>query len=73
MSMYIFRAQKMIDRVKNEGRENMLDKETLNTIYSLDGKTGNDYNWASVVNGENLVWIEDAKMYVNKNDCDYSS
>lgn len=70
MATYTFRAQKMIDRVKAEGRENMLDEPTLETIRSLDGKTGTDYNFQSVVHDENLVWIEDAKMYVNKNDCD---
>lgn len=67
---YTFRAQKMIDRIKAEGRGELLDEATLKTIWSLDGKVGTDYNWQSVVHDENLVWIEDAKMYVNKNDCE---
>lgn len=71
MANYIFRAQKMIDRVKAEGRGDMLDEATLKTINSLDGKIGTDYNWQSVVHDENLVWIEEAQMYANKNDCDY--
>lgn len=70
MATYTFRAQKMIDRIKAEGRGALLDEPTLQTIRSLDGKTGTDYNWQSVVNNENMVWIEDAQMYVNKNDCD---
>jgi hypothetical protein len=67
---YTFRAQKMIDRIKAEGRGHLLDEPTLKTIWSLDGKKGTDYNWQSVTKGENVVWIEEAKMYVNKDDCD---
>lgn len=70
MATYTFKAQKMIDRIKSEGREALLDEPTLQTIRALDGKTGTDYNWQSVVNNENMVWIEEAQMYVNKNDCD---
>ena len=67
---YTFRAQKMIDRIKREGREEMLTDETLEFIKSLDGKVGTDYNWQSVVRGEDLVWIADVGAYVNRVDCD---
>ena len=69
-----FRAQKMIDRIKKEGRESLLDEMTLNFIRSLDGKIVDDHNWRSEVNGENLVWIpadEDQNgTYVALCDCD---
>ena len=70
MADYTFRAQKMIDRVKREGKEDLLTEETLKFIQSLDGKVGTDYNWQAIVKGENLVWLEEAKTYVNKVDCD---
>ena len=70
MADYRFIAQKMIDRVKREGRGDMLTEETLGFIYSLDGKVGNDYNWRSVVKGEDLVWIDSEKAYVARIDCE---
>lgn len=70
----IFRAAKMIERVKAEGKGDMLDAKTLGFINKLDGKRGNDYNWRSVVRGEPLVYIEpDADQngtYVNVADCE---
>lgn len=54
----VFRAQKMLDRIKREGLENELDDEMLALIKKLDGKKGNDYNWESFVNDKPLVWIE---------------
>lgn len=53
----IFRAEKMIARVTKEGMADLLDAETLEKIYKLDGKIGNDYNWESFVKGSDLVWI----------------
>lgn len=70
----IFRAAKMIDRVKAEGKGDMLDPKTLEFINKLDGKIGDDYNWRSVVRGEPLVFISpDADQdgtYVNVVDCE---
>lgn len=67
-----FRAQKMIDRLKKEGRE--IDEETLKTIKMLDGKQANDYNWKSVVTHEPLAWIEADEdqdgIYVALCDCE---
>ena len=69
-----FRAEKMIARIKREGKQNMLDKETLNFIKLLDGKKGNDYNYRSFVYDEPLVWIEadsdQEGTYVALCDCD---
>ena len=64
-----FRAEKMIARVKAEGRGDLLDAETLAKIKSLDGKPANTYNWENFVNGENLALI-DGETYVNVADCD---
>lgn len=69
-----FRAKKMIERVKREGLGHLLDDATLELINKLDGEQGNDYNWESVVKGEDLVWIEKTDehdgVYVALCDCD---
>ena len=69
-----FRAEKMISRVIREGRGDMLDDATMKMIRLLDGEPANDYNWASVVNGENLALISKTdkhpEMYVAVCDCD---
>lgn len=69
-----FRAEKMIARVKAQGMGDLLDEETMARIRALDGKKANTYNWASIVEGENLAYIppegDMPGMYVNENDCD---
>ena len=70
-----FRAQKMLERIEREGKQDMLDEETRDFILKLDGKSGNDYNYMSFVRDEPLVWIEDEELadkgvYVALCDCD---
>lgn len=70
----IFRAEKMLERIKKEGLEHLLDDETVAFIKSLDGKEGTDYNWQAIVNDEPLVWIpadgDFQGTYVALCDCD---
>lgn len=70
-----FKAEKMINRIIAEGRGDMLDQKTLAFIKMLDNKEGTDYNWASQVNGEDLVYLErDSDQngtYVARCDCEY--
>ena len=61
----VFRAEKMIARITEEGRADMLTPEIMEKIRSLDGKVGDSWNWAYVVNDEDLVWIESEQTYVN--------
>lgn len=74
--VYTFNAEKMLKRVQeNPELSELLDDETIDFIKKLDGKKGTDYNWESVVNGENLVLIHkdedlDRDVYVNACDCD---
>ena len=63
-------AEKMINRIRREGRSDMLTEETVSFIHSLDGKVGTDYNWQSQVMGEPLVWLQEAQTYVNIVDCE---
>ena len=69
-----FRMKKMLDRLEAEGRMNEVQTEDLELMKKLDGKQGSDYNWASVVRREPLVWIEKGEenpgAYVALCDCD---
>ena len=53
----VFRADKMLKRVKDEGLEHLLDDGVIALIHKLDGKIGQDYNWELFVNDNPLVWI----------------
>lgn len=66
---FIFRSQMMFDRLKKEGRENLIDEETGNFILSLDGAEGTDHNWKNVVQDEPLVYLPEKETYVNIKDC----
>ena len=72
--MHIFHADKMIARVIREGKGDLLDDKTRELIKSLDGEPANDYNWESMVHGENLGLIaatdKHPETYVNLADCD---
>lgn len=71
-----FRAKKMLDRIeKDKNLKALLDEETKEFILSIDGKEGTDFNWASFVRDEPLVWIplkghKNGGVYVNEEDCD---
>ena len=70
-----FRKSKMLARLEREGRMAEVTPEDLDLMTRLDGKQGNDYNWASFVQDMPLVWIEAGKdvpkgAYVCLEDCD---
>ena len=69
-----FSKEKMLARLTKEGRMHMVEPEDLALMDKLDGKIGNDYNWESFVNGNNLVWIPaddelEEGAYVCRADC----
>lgn len=70
----VFRKAKMLARLEEEGRMNLVGPAELAMMDALDGEEGTDYNWENVVNGENLVWIEATDKhdgaYVAACDCD---
>lgn len=73
MADRIFRKQKMLDRLAREGRSEQVGPEELRIMDLLDGKSGTDYNWESVVKDEPFVLIHLDKygaFYVNIADCD---
>jgi len=70
----IFRMEKMVSRLTAEGRKDEIRPEDYELMKELDGKKGSDYNFRSVVYGENVVWIDcDGGIdgvYVNAADCE---
>ena len=74
----VFRAEKMLKRVHDEGLEEYLDDGIVELIHKLDGKVGQDYNWESFINDNPLVWISGDALpdedfegtYVALCDCD---
>ena len=67
---HVFKAEKMLDRIRKEGCGDLLDEQTVEFIKSLDGKEADDYNWRSQVHGEPVGWIEECEVYVNIHDCE---
>lgn len=70
MARFIFHAQRMLDRIIEEGKQDLLDEKTRQFILSLDGAEGTDYNWEMMVKGNELVYLPDFNTYVNQEDCD---
>ena len=66
---FIFKSERMLDRIKKEGKENLLDDETRDFIISLDGAEGTDHNWEFMVKDAPLVYLTEKKTYVNIEDC----
>ncbi len=69
-----FRMNKMLARLEKEGRLSEVTTQIMELMTRLDGRTGTDYNWQSVVGDEPLVLIRDDDfphgVYVNVDDCD---
>lgn len=66
---FIFKSERMLDRIKKEGKENLLDDKTRNFILSLDDAEGTDHNWEFMVKDEPLVYLTAKGTYVNICDC----
>lgn len=69
--MKVFSKQKMLDRLKEEGRLNLVDEESLQIMDMLDGQEAhkNDFK-ALVYDGLECFVRHEGKNYpVNPNDC----
>lgn len=70
--MYTFSKQKMLDRIKEEGRLNMVDAEAEKMMDNLDGCEATTSCWRRVVHQEPVMWVvgkDGNGAYVNENDC----
>ena len=73
----VFKAEKMLERVRREGKAEYLTDEIKAQIKALDGKEGTTSNWRNRVYGEDVVWIprnpldgSGEGVYVALCDCD---
>ena len=69
---YRFSKEKMIARVKREGREDLLDETTLAFMDNLDGQPCETSCWRRQVYQEPVYWCigkDGEGAYVNENDC----
>lgn len=69
--MKVFSKQKMLDRLKKEGRSDMVDEESAKIMDALDGKEAIKNDFKALVHGqlEYFVVYEDKSYPVNPNDC----
>ena len=68
-----FVKQKMIDRIKAEGREDMIDDEVMSIMDNLDGQECQRMCWRRVVLEEPVYWVVGKNgegYYVNELDCE---
>ena len=68
-----FVKQKMIDRIKAEGREDMIDDEVMSIMDNLDGQEATRSCWRRIVHGDPVLWVvgkDGEGYYVNELDCE---
>ena len=67
-----FSKQKMLDRIKAEGRMDLVGETELGIMDNLDGQPVKKICWDRAVKDEPVYWCvgKDGKgEYVNENDC----
>ena len=67
-----FSKQRMLDRIKSEGRMSLVGEKELALMDNLDGMECDVSCWQRVVYGEPVYWCvgkDGNGMYVNENDC----
>ena len=70
---YIFRKEKMMQRLKAEGRENEIDSASREIMDSIDGCIVQKNSFKALVHGTEEGFIRTEKygtLPVNLNDCD---
>ena len=68
----VFSKTKMMERIKEQGMENMVDDNVLRMMDNLDGQEVTASCWERVVKGEPVYWCvgkDGQGSYVNENDC----
>ena len=69
----VFRKSKMIARLIEEGREDMITKDVEAIMDNLDGQKASESCWRRQVYDEPVLWVvgKDGKgEYVNERDCE---
>jgi hypothetical protein len=68
-----FKKSKMLERIKAEGREDLIDETVLKIMDNLDGQEVSSANWNRQVYGEDVYscYGKDGKVYdVAACDCE---
>ena len=69
----VFKKAKMIERVTQAGKADMIDDEALKIMDNLDGQEVIASCWERVVKGAPVYWCvgkDGIGNYVNENDCE---
>ena len=67
-----FYKEKMIERVTNEGRADLITPDVIEIMDNLDGCDANPSCWERQVHGEPVYWVvgkDGTGQYVNEKDC----
>ena len=70
--MYKFSKARMIKRVNEEGRSEMLTDDVIAMMDNLDGQEASNSCWRRTVFGEPVCWVigkDGVGAYVNERDC----
>lgn len=68
-----FSKEKMISRIKAEGREELIDNDVITIMDNLDGQDATASCWRRQVLGEPVLWVvgkDGTGEYVNELDCE---
>ena len=68
-----FSKEKMIKRITEEGRTDMIDETVLEIMDNLDGQEASASCWRRVVHDEPVLWVvgkDGHGTYVNEKDCE---
>ncbi len=67
-----FSKEKMIERITNEGRADMIDDQIIAIMDNLDGRWASPSCWRRQVYDEPVLWVvgkDGNGKYVNEDDC----
>ena len=70
--MYKFSKERMIKRIKEEGRVDMLTDDVIEIMDNLDGCEASNSCWRRTVFNEPVCWVigkDGTGAYVNERDC----
>lgn len=69
----VFKKEKMLDRIKREGRLDMVDDNVLSIMDNLDGQEAHTNSWRRQVYGEPVLIVkgkDGTYCDVNELDCE---
>ena len=71
--MLKFSKNKMLERIKKEGRTDLISETEIAIMENLDGQTANPNCWLRIAMDKPVLWVvgKNGKgEYVNEDDCE---